>query len=155
DLPAQRAIENTRRPDRAVVVFADATDLSASDDTHDHEDHSSHTHAPPSDPHLRLDPPRIADLVRAAHDALAARALPEELPALAARRDALLREVERVDSACRERLAPYRGGVIVAAHDSVRRFADRYGLRVAGAIHAHEGSEPAPGEIVAAASALR
>lgn len=163
---ADRAIRAAPRGGRAVVVFAEAAGVSnafaAAHAGHDHSapDHSHAHDSSATDPHLWLDPPLMLAMVDAASDAFARQlrrraSTDEALESLAQRRDALRTEIMRVDASYRERLAPFKGGAIVAAHDSMSRLADRYGLRVVGVIHAHEGSEPTPGQIDAAAQALR
>jgi zinc transport system substrate-binding protein len=163
---ADRALRSSPRGGRSIVVFAEAAgvtgEMAESHAGHDHTDPDhSHTHdASGLDPHLWLDPPRMLPMIDATHDALARQlqrrgASDGEIDTLASRRDALRNAVERVDAAYRERLGPYAGGAIVSAHDSMRRLADRYGLRVVGVVHTHEGAEPTPGEIVRAAQALR
>ncbi len=162
DDSAARALRNAPKGGRAVIVFAETVDAAdrgahTEGDGHDHaHDHS----APAADPHLWLDPSLMVGMINATHDALARQlsrrnAEQTELDTLAARRDALLETVNQVDADYRARLAPYQGAAIVAAHDSMRRLADRYGLQIVGAVHAHEGSEATPGSIFNAAQALR
>jgi zinc transport system substrate-binding protein len=162
DDSAARALRNAPKGGRAVVIFADAAGVAApvKHDGHDHaHDHDHHAESS-SDPHLWLDPPLMASMVKATHDALARQltrrgATEDSVAALAARRDELLAQVARIHDAYRDRLAPFSGAAIVTAHDSMRRPADRYGLRVVGVVHSHEGAEPTPGDVLAAAQGLR
>lgn len=163
---ADRALRASPRGGRSIVVFAEAAgvtgEMAESHAGHDHAapDHS-HTHdASALDPHFWLDPPRMLAMIDATHDALARQlrrrgASDAEIESLASRREALRDAVGRVDGAYRERLAPFAGGALVTAHDSMSRLADRYGLRIVGVVHTHEGAEPTPGEIVRAAQGLR
>lgn len=166
DPAAERALRASPKGGRAVVVFAEAAGVARAAA----EAHAAHDHADPNhedthqraeaDPHLWLDPALMPAMVNATRDAIARQlarrgAGDDALASLDARRDAMLAEIGSVDAAYRERLAPFRGGAIVSAHDSMRRLADRYGLRVVGVIHAHEGAEPTPGEILRAAQGLR
>lgn len=158
---ADRALRTAPRGGRAVVVFADVL----GDTTHDAhaDDAHAHDHAHPigpGDPHLWLEPGLMRAMVDAAHDALARRlgrqgADDDALARLAARRDALHAEVDAIDALYRERLAPFRAGVLVTAHDAPRRLAARYGLRVVAVAHGHEGAEPTPGALREALDALR
>ncbi len=159
DDSAARALRNSPKGGRAVVIFAEAAGANAHTE-HDGHDHT-HAHAEPAgDPHLWLDPPLMTSMVNATHDALARQlsrrdATQAEIDALARRRDSLGEIINRIDDDYRARLTPFEGAAVVAAHDSMRRLADRYGLRVVGVIHAHEGAEPTPGDILSAAQALR
>lgn len=163
---ADRALRASPRGGRSIVLFAEAAgvtgEIAESHAGHDHADPDhSHTHdASGLDPHLWLDPPLMLAMIDATHDALARQlrrrdTSDAELQALASRRQSLRDAVQSVDDAYRERLAPFSGGAIVSAHDSMRRLAERYSLRVVGVVHTHEGAEPTPGEIARAAEGLR
>lgn len=167
---ADRILRTQPRGGRAVVVFANASGAASRaaalghshDHAHDHDhdhDHDEET-AEALDPHLWLDPPLMRAIVTETHDALARilrrRGAPEEeIDALAPRRDALLARVDALHADFAAALQPFEGTAIVATHDAYRRFAARYGLVIAGSLHAHEGAEPSPGAIRRAADALR
>lgn len=133
---------------------------------HDHEDHEGHDHAHDEhehaiDPHLWLDPslveafvPHIAKALREA----SARKHPlteAETEALAAKERGLLAEVRAVDTAWRERLAPFKGRAIVTHHNAFPRPAERYALRVAAVIRGLENAEPKPSALESVVKAIR
>jgi zinc transport system substrate-binding protein len=162
DDSAARALRNAPKGGRAVVIFAEAAGVAAQagHDGHGHS-HGGADHPEASaDPHLWLDPPLMAHMVNATHDAIGRQltrrgATEDAIAALAQRRDELLERIASLDTEYRHRLAPFSGAAIVTAHDSMRRLADRYGLRVVGVVHSHEGAEPTPGDVLAAAQGLR
>ncbi len=160
---ADRSLRTQPRGGRAVVVFAEAAQTTGSPNAnhnHSEHDHAHGTDAADRDPHLWLDPPLMLLMVDASRDAIARllarrNASEQDVAALDARRDALADAVRRVDKAYRDRLAPFAGAAIVSAHDSMRPLASRYSLQIVGVVHAHEGAEPTPGEMVRAAQGLR
>ena len=114
--------------------------------------HAHPTHHPAADPHLWLDPTLVAPLAQAVTAALKAQLAPSAGgEALAARLDARLARfldvVARTDEATRATLAPFRGRGIVTFHDSLHRYADRYGLVIAAVLKPIEGVEPAPADL--------
>lgn len=166
---ADRILRAQPRGGRAVVVFANASGAAARaaglGHNHDHHAHDhDHEHddetAEALDPHLWLDPPLMRTMVTETHDALVRilrrRGAPQEdIDALSPKRDALLARVDALHADFAAALQPFEGAAIVATHDAYRRFAARYGLVVAGSLHAHEGAEPSPGLIQRVADALR
>ncbi|MDX2114405.1 MAG: metal ABC transporter substrate-binding protein [Planctomycetota bacterium] len=125
----------------------------------EHGDEHGHGHAH-GDPHVWLDPVLMGEFVeRVAGEmetALRARGGSEaDIAALRARSEAARAVCAEIDAAYRERLGPFEGRAIVTYHDAYGRVAERYGLRVAAVIqHSHE-AEPAPGDVAAAARAVR
>jgi zinc transport system substrate-binding protein len=114
--------------------------------------HAHPTHHPAADPHLWLDPSLVAPLAGAVTAALKAQLAPGAGgEALAARLDARLARfldiVSRTDEATRATLAPFRGRGVVTFHDSLHRYADRYGLVIAAVLKPIEGVEPAPADL--------
>jgi len=104
------------------------------------------------DPHVWLDPGLVAPFARATVVALETQlAAAGADPGIAARLDArlagFLEQIERVDRKTRERLAPYAGRAVITFHDSLHRYADRYGLVIASILKPLEGVEPAPADL--------
>ncbi len=142
------------RGTRPLVVFAslEPAASASSAPTQGMPPHAHPTHHPAADPHLWLDPSLVAPLARAVTAALKAQLAPgAESAALAARLDARLARfldvVSRTDEATRATLAPFRGRGVVTFHDSLHRYADRYGLVIAAVLKPIEGVEPAPADL--------
>lgn len=132
-----------------------AADLCLADlleSAHDHHDgrERSTDHALP-DPHAWLDPAAMERLIAALAEAMRrGGGAPDP-----ARVESLMEVCRRIDAEYRERLAAVPSRLIVTEHDAWRRLAGRYGLEVAAAIRHSHGVEPTPGDIAAAARALR
>ena len=142
------------RGTRPLVVFAslESTLDGSAALTSGMPPHAHPTHHPAADPHLWLDPSLVAPLAQAVTAALKAQLAPgTESAALAARLDARLARfldvVARTDELTRTTLAPYQGRGVVTFHDSLHRYAERYGLLIAAVLKPIEGVEPAPADL--------
>ncbi len=129
------------------------------EDDADHEGHEGHNHGP-IDEHLWLDPVLVASFVSEAEEAISgllrARSAPAEaLVAVEQGATSLRARVAEVDAAYRERLSPHSGAKIVTQHAAWGRLADRYGLVVARVVMPVEAHDPSPGDVAAAAEAIR
>jgi len=159
----ERMVEGDARALRFGEVVGEAIGVEEHDhdegEAHDHDEGGAHSHA--VDPHLWLDPALMASLVRATHARLEALqeargALDDaERVRLDAARDALLREIERVQGVGASRLEAHRGAGLVAVHDAWRRFAGAFGLRVAGVLQRAGEMEASAGAVAEAAAIVR
>ncbi|MCU0222812.1 MAG: metal ABC transporter substrate-binding protein [Acidobacteria bacterium] len=139
---------------RPLIVFAslEPEGEAAGIPSHGMPPHAHPTHHPSADPHLWFDPTLVAPLAEAVTAALKAQLAPgADGEALAARLDArltrFLQIVAETDEMTRATLAPYQGRGIVTFHDSLHRYADRYGLVIAAVLKPIEGVEPAPADL--------
>lgn len=147
-----RAMERQVPPARAVSIAALLGIDTGDADDHDHGDHEGHDHHG-VDPHLWLDPRLMADFVDAVRPELTARALAaDDIAAKAAR---LKTQVETVDIAYRDALAPHAGRAIITHHDAFRRVADRFGLTIAQVVRPVSTVEPTPGDLAQVEEAVR
>lgn len=113
---------------------------------HDHGEDGDHGHDHGSqDPHVWLDPARVAKAVRVLGSALA------DLPGVdAGAVEASTEAYEQEVLAAHERILGLVGDVpderrrLVSSHDSLRYFAHRYGFEVLGVVHEGGSSESAP-----------
>ena len=139
---------------RPLIVFAALEPGAEAADAPSHgmPPHAHPTHHPSADPHLWLDPSLVAPLAEAVTAALKAQLAPGAgSDALAARLDArlarFLQAVAETDTMTRAALTPFQGRGIVTFHDSLHRYADRYGLVIAAVLKPIEGVEPAPADL--------
>ncbi|MFG0273627.1 MAG: metal ABC transporter substrate-binding protein [Phycisphaerales bacterium] len=146
-----------------VLRFGEAVGVTGNAHDHEHDataDHA-HDHEHAVDPHLWLDPALMADLVRAAHDRmlesqdLRGALDDDERARLGAARDALLAEVALVREDGAAALGAHAGAGLVTVHDAWDRFAQAFGLRVAGVLQHQGESEASPGAVAAAATMVR
>ncbi len=131
----------------------------AHDDHDEQAGHEGHDHGP-IDEHLWLDPVLVASFVAEAEDVISgllrARSAPAEALVAVEQGAASLRaRVAEVDAAYRERLSPHAGAKIVTQHAAWGRLADRYGLVVARVVMPVEAHDPSPGDVAAAAEAMK
>ena len=129
------------------------------DDHVDHGGHEGHAHGP-IDEHLWLDPVLVAAFVGEAGGVITGllrerRAPAEAIEAVERGTASLRARVGDVDAAYRERLSPHRGAKIVTQHAAWGRLADRYGLVIARVVMPVEAHDPNPGDVAAAAEAMR
>ncbi|MFG0306033.1 MAG: metal ABC transporter solute-binding protein, Zn/Mn family [Phycisphaerales bacterium JB040] len=128
-----------------VVVFADAAGIESDGHDHDHSgaghDHADHAHTG-GDPHLWLDP-SLAKMLQEAV-AVAIEAEPTRLASAMA-------ELDDLDRSLSVRLNPVLGKSFVTHHDSLSRFAERYGFRIAASVRVLETVDPTPAELTEAA----
>lgn len=142
-------------------VLGIATDPSdGHDHAHDdHEGHEGHEHGP-IDEHLWLDPVLVAAFVAEAGEAITGllrerRAPAEAIEAVERGTSSLRARVADVDAAYRDRLSAHQGAKIVTQHAAWGRLADRYGLVVARVVMPVEAHDPSPGDVAAAAEAMK
>lgn len=95
------------------------------------------------DPHVWLDPQRMADIARDVAAALG-RADPARAGAFRARADAFATELEAVDAAFRDGLARCARDLIVTSHDAFGHLASAYGVRVEPIAGTSPEGEPDP-----------
>ncbi|MCU0230500.1 MAG: metal ABC transporter substrate-binding protein [Acidobacteria bacterium] len=150
------------RGTRPLIVFAslEPEGDAASIPSHGMPPHAHPTHHPSADPHLWLDPTLVAPLAEAVTAALKTQLAPGAGgEALAARLDArlarFLQAVAETDEMTRAALAPFQGRSVVTFHDSLHRYADRYGLVIASVLKPIEGVEPAPADLKQAIDEVR
>ena len=93
------------------------------------------------DPHVWLDPTRLAAITRAVADALADVA-PEHADAFHQRADALVTELTTLDDDFRTGLADCERTTVVTSHDAFGYLADRYGLEMVGISGLEPDAEP-------------
>jgi ABC-type Zn uptake system ZnuABC Zn-binding protein ZnuA len=103
------------------------------DETHPDETHSEHAHV--GDPHFWLDPSLAIHYVENIRDGLS-QADPQGAEIYAANATAYIAEIEELDSwisAQIEQIPPERR-LMVTNHESLGHYAERYGLRIVGAV---------------------
>ena len=107
----------------------------------------------PDDPHWWHDPRNVEAVIPAIRDALT-QARPSERATFARNADAYLRRVRHLDAAIRACLTavPPQQRKLVTDHDAFGYFADRYGIRVIGAILPSQTTQaqPSAGDIAQA-----
>ncbi|HEX5894351.1 MAG TPA: metal ABC transporter substrate-binding protein [Solirubrobacterales bacterium] len=99
----------------------------------------------PSDPHLWMDPTRVAEAVPALAEALA-KTDPDHAEGYRDRAANYVRELEALDQAIRSTLAaiPAANRQLVTSHDALGYFADRYGFQVIATPFPASGPESEP-----------
>lgn len=145
---------------RKTIVFADAVNIEAGEESHSHphdgdDDHEA-AHAHGVDPHLWLDPVLVrrfaAAIVPRVKQACVDAGAAADVEGAATDLDARLALVHQRHE---QALAPLRGKSIVTHHAAFGRLAERYGLKVAEVIRPVEGVEPSPGQVAAVIDAVR
>ncbi len=94
-----------------------------------------------SDPHVWLDPIRMASIVRTVQHELT-KADPKGRPLYARNATRVLRELDALDTRYRDGLAHCERNVIVTAHEAFGHLAKRYGLRQEGVAGLSPDAEP-------------
>jgi zinc/manganese transport system substrate-binding protein len=99
----------------------------------------------PSDPHLWMDPTRVAEAVPALAEALA-KADPDHAEGYRDRAASYVRELKALDQVIRSTLAaiPAANRQLVTSHDALGYFADRYGFQVIATPFPASGPESEP-----------
>jgi zinc/manganese transport system substrate-binding protein len=99
----------------------------------------------PSDPHLWMDPTRVAEAVPALAEALA-KADPDHAEGYRDRAASYVRELKALDQEIRSTLAaiPAANRQLVTSHDALGYFADRYGFQVIATPFPASGPESEP-----------
>lgn len=106
------------------------------------------------DPHVWLDPVRMASIVRVVADRLSSRD-PAHASSYLARRDAVLQRLQGLDALLRSSLASCRQRDLVTAHSAFAYLAGRYGLKQVGVAGISPDAEPSPGRIARVARYAR
>jgi ABC-type Zn uptake system ZnuABC Zn-binding protein ZnuA len=109
---------------------------------------------PPVDPHVHLDPVRMAKAALFVAEALAGHD-PAGAEGYKARGARVAAELEALDHELRGRAEHWRKRVIVTFHGSFFYFAARYGLTVAAVVEPLPGREPTPRSLVRVLEAAR
>ncbi len=136
----QPAVEEvvSRRDGPAVDVLRAADPLPSGEPGQDGDDHDEAV-----DPHVWLDPVRMARVVAAVSEALA-EAAPEGAAGFRDRGADYERELRELDRRFRDTLATCRSRVLVTAHAAFGYLADRYDLREESVAGVDPESEPDP-----------
>lgn len=108
----------------------------------------------PLDPHLFLDPERMARGAGLVAEALAARD-PRGRDGYSARGAQVAGELRALDEDLRGRASRWKKRTIVTFHGSFFYFAERYGLRVAAVVEPLPGREPTPRYVADVLRAIR
>lgn len=134
--------------DHARLDLSDVVDLQpfTSDLTGDRESGT--------DPHVWLDPRRMASIVRAIADMLSDRD-PAHASAYAERSAATLSELDALDASLRTSLTSCRQREVVTAHAAFAYLAGRYGLKQVGVAGISPEAEPSPGRLARVARYAR
>jgi zinc transport system substrate-binding protein len=98
------------------------------------------------DPHVWLDPTRLAAIAQAVADTLAEVA-PEHADAFHRRADALTAELSALDQDFGTGLTDCARNVVVTSHDAFGYVADRYGLQMVGISGLAPDAEPSPARL--------
>ncbi|WP_344598408.1 metal ABC transporter substrate-binding protein [Actinomadura vinacea] len=110
---------------------------------HEGEGEQGHDHEGSADPHIWLDPSRMAAIATALGDRLAA-ADPGHAAGYKSRAAATAAELTRLDQAFRDGLKSCRQKTIVTAHAAFGYLADRYGLKQVSIAGVDPAAEPSP-----------
>jgi zinc transport system substrate-binding protein len=128
------------------------------EETHNHNHNHNHTHDHahdhPADPHAWLDPQVMLRFIDQAAAQLSEQS-PADAPATQERAERAKLTVRRIDQLYRERLTALPTKTIVTHHNAWAYLARRYGLEVAAVIQPMHDVEPTPGDVAAAADAIR
>jgi zinc transport system substrate-binding protein len=140
----------TQSESEHVVDAADAASLvAAADEAHVHDESESARPAAEgeeTDPHFWLDPTRLAAVAEDVGDALA-EADPARATTYAANLEALLRDLERLDSEIAAGLDRCERDAVVVSHNAFQYWGDRYGLDMHAIAGLSPESEPSPQHI--------
>jgi zinc transport system substrate-binding protein len=98
------------------------------------------------DPHVWLDPTRLAEITHAVADALA-EVTPDHADAFKKRAAALEAELTTLDEDFRSGLANCERSIVVTSHDAFGYLADRYGLDMVGISGLQPDAEPSPARL--------
>jgi zinc transport system substrate-binding protein len=98
------------------------------------------------DPHVWLDPTRLAAITDAVADALAEVA-PKHADRFHQRADSLVAELDTLDQDFRDGLTDCARTVVVTSHDAFGYLADRYGLEMVGISGLAPDAEPSPARL--------
>jgi zinc transport system substrate-binding protein len=112
---------------------------------HDHEG---------EDPHVWLDPTRLATIARAVADALAERS-PDDAEGLRSRADAVAADLQALDDDYRAGLATCERRDVVTSHDAFGYLTDRYGLTQLAVSGLSPEAEPSSRRLAEVATAAR
>ncbi|HLU43293.1 MAG TPA: metal ABC transporter substrate-binding protein [Microthrixaceae bacterium] len=127
-------------PRRAIGAGLDHAD----DEGHDHADEEGHDHGD-EDPHVWLDPRAMSATAQAYADRLA-EVDPEHADDYAANAEALLADLERIDTSYAHTLGDCRRREVVVSHDAFG-YLSRYGLEFTSIAGISPDAEPSPGRL--------
>jgi zinc transport system substrate-binding protein len=116
------------------------------DEATEEHDESRHHGDLTGDPHIWLDPTRLAAITLAVADSLA-EVVPEQADAFRQRADALVAELTALDGDFRSGLADCERTTVVTSHDAFGYLADRYGLEMVGISGLEPDAEPSPARL--------
>jgi zinc transport system substrate-binding protein len=109
-------------------------------DTHEGHDHGD------LDPHVWLDPTRLAEITTATGERLA-EADPDHAAGYRKRAEALVSDLETLDRDFRQGLAKCERDVVVTGHDAFGYLTDRYGLHQVPVNGLEPDSDPSPARV--------
>jgi ABC-type Zn uptake system ZnuABC Zn-binding protein ZnuA len=123
----------------ALLPFEEAGEHAAEEHAADEEEHGS------LDPHVWMDPSRVAAALPALADALA-EADPDHADGYRSRAETYAAELRALDAEIEQAVAqiPPRNRKLVTSHDAMGYFADRYGLEVLATPFPASGPEAEP-----------
>jgi ABC-type Zn uptake system ZnuABC Zn-binding protein ZnuA len=131
-------------------------DEAHADEAHADEAHADHAHE--GDPHFWLDPTNAIRYAENIRDGLS-QADPEGAAAYAANADAYIAQLRELDAWIETEIAqiPPDRRLLVTNHESLGYFADRYGLRLVGAVvpSVTTGAAPSAQQLAALADLIR
>ncbi len=136
-------LRSTDHAFREEIVFAEVVDIEG--DGHDHDD--AHDDDEGLDPHLWLDPSLARLLIErvGSWEREDGGGSDSRRSVRAQRVRLLLARIDEVDTANRERLAPFQGHRVITDHRAWDRLFERYAIEVAGVIRPIEHVEPSAG----------
>ncbi len=120
------------------------------EDEHGHEEEGEDEHpeevAGGADPHVWLDPQRLATIGTALADRLA-ELDPDGADTYRGNADALRADLEELDTQVQQALADCSVDTLVTSHDAFGYLGDRYGLEVVGIAGLEPSEEPSPADL--------
>ena len=137
-----------------ILLGADAIDASqgidliCAEEDHDHEeghDHEGHHHD--QDPHIWLSPENAKIMAQNICNGLAAR-YPEQEPRFRANLEALLAQLDALQTYGEDTLATLSCRELITFHDGFSYFAESFGLTILEAVEEESGSEASAKELI-------
>ena len=115
------------------------------DHEHEEEDHEGHTHE--EDPHIWLSPENAMVMARNICDGLTAQ-YPQHTDVFASNLEALLAELEALQTYGKTQLASLSCRDLITFHDGFAYLADSYDLHILRAVEEESGREASPAELI-------
>ncbi|MEO3813807.1 metal ABC transporter substrate-binding protein [Sphaerisporangium sp. B11E5] len=143
--PAVDEAVGEQAPDKAFDVATAISTLPSTGDEEGHAEEEGHEE-PSYDPHVWLDPTRLATAVTKLGDRLAA-ADPAHAAGYAARAKSTVAELTALDGELRAGLATCKSRTLVTSHSAFGYLADRYGLKQVGISGLDPEAEPSPARL--------